>query len=110
MAHFYKIFLLVSFSCIYANAQESFKAKLLDSISKEPIPFAAISLNNNTGVISNENGYFQLYLPKKISQPDSIFIQCMGYETKPFSALKLKDSIIILNPKSIELKEVLISK
>ncbi|WP_298530683.1 carboxypeptidase-like regulatory domain-containing protein [uncultured Algibacter sp.] len=108
MRHIYFTCLFISIS-IFINAQESINAKLLDSISKTPIPFATISLNDNSGVISNSNGDFSIYLSKKASNTDSLKIRCLGYETKQLSIHKFKDSIILLNQKNIELEEVLVS-
>ena len=101
------IFLLIS--ALTLNAQELISGKLLDSITKNAIPFATVSLNNTSGVISNENGVFQIQFKNKIKPLDSLFISCLGYESKNLAALNFKDSIVLLSPKSIELKEVLIS-
>ncbi len=100
------IFLFISLS---NQAQELIKAKLIDSTTQKPIPYANILLNNKSGVISNEFGTFQMYLNKKIRPSDSLFISCLGFETKRFSVEKFTDSIISLNPKSIELNEILVS-
>jgi hypothetical protein len=97
------------FSSLYGNAQKSIQAKLLDSISKQPIPYASISVNDNSGVISNVNGDFLLYLNKNLSESDSLKIRCLGYGTKLFLIETFQDSIILLNQKSIELEEVLVS-
>lgn len=94
---------------VSAQSQESIKAKVVNSTTQQTIPFATISISNSSGVITNDHGDFQLYLPKNISDKDSIVIQCLGYETKRLATLKFKDSIIFLNPKSIELEEILIS-
>ncbi|MFD1615599.1 carboxypeptidase-like regulatory domain-containing protein [Gelatiniphilus marinus] len=91
------------------NAQESIHAKLIDSTTQKPIAFATIELNKKSGVISNENGVFQMYLNKKTSENDSLSINCLGYETKRIAVKKLTDSIIVLRQKSIELDEVLVS-
>lgn len=92
-----------------ATAQESIYAKLIDSVTQKPIPFATIELNKKAGVISNENGVFQMYLNRKPTKTDSLFINCLGYETKRIAVEKLTDSIITLSTKSIELDEVLVS-
>ncbi|MCF8273618.1 MAG: DUF5686 and carboxypeptidase regulatory-like domain-containing protein [Flavobacteriaceae bacterium] len=94
---------------ISVQSQDAIKARIIDTTTQQTIPFATIAISNNSGVISNDQGNFQLYLPKNISGKDSLVIQCLGYETKRLSALTFKDSIIFLKPKSIELEEVLIS-
>lgn len=107
--HMKHLYIFLIFSSLYTNAQESIHARLLDSVSMQSIPYATISINDDSGVISNENGGFLLYLSKNVSQNDSLKIRCLGYETKQFLIEKFKDSIIILNQKSIELEEVLVS-
>lgn len=108
MKHIYKAFFFI-FIAFSTYAQESVSSKILDSISQKPIPYATISINNNSGVISNSNGDFLLYLSSKKSKKDSLEIRCLGYETKQFLVKTFKDSIILLSPKSIELEEVLVS-
>ncbi|MDO6760926.1 carboxypeptidase-like regulatory domain-containing protein [Tamlana sp. 2_MG-2023] len=104
-----KFLLVFIFSSLCIQAQESIQAKLLDSISKEPIPYATISINENSGVISNENGDFSIYLTEKTSKTDSLKIRSLGYETKQFLIEAFQDSIVFLNQTSIELDEVMVS-
>ncbi|MFD0989969.1 carboxypeptidase-like regulatory domain-containing protein [Mariniflexile jejuense] len=106
MKYFYMIFI---FSSLYSISQESINAKILDSTSKKPIPFATISINNNSGVISNDTGEFSMYLNKESFEKDSLTIRCLGYESKHYLLKTFRDSIILLNPKSIELNEILVS-
>ena len=103
----YILFILFISKSFYA--QESINAKLIDSTSKNPIPYATIAFNKTSGVISNENGDFLIYLNRKIKTSDSLFISCLGYDTKRIGLENFKDSIIVLSNKSIELKEVLVS-
>ncbi len=109
MEHLYKVYFLFIFISFHSFSQESINAKILDSTSQKPIPFATISINDNSGVISNTNGEFLLYLNKKTSKKDSLIIRCLGYETKRFLTKTFRDSIVLLSPKSIELDEVLVS-
>lgn len=108
MKHFY-IFIAISLLSIYGHSQESFSAKIIDSLSQEPIPYATISINDNSGVISNANGDFLIYLNKKSAKHDSLKIRCLGYQTKQFLVKTFKDSIVFLNAKAMELDEVLVS-
>jgi len=91
------------------KSQQTINAKLIDSSSQKPLPYATISLNNVSGIISNENGYFQMYLTKTPTQNDTLFISCLGYETKRLAADKFTDSLVFIQPKSIDLKEILIT-
>lgn len=90
-------------------AQESINATLMDSTTQKPIPYASIAFNKTSGVISNENGQFLMYINRKPIGTDTLFISCLGYETKRLGLEKFNDSIIVLSTKSIELKEVLVS-
>lgn len=109
MKYLFKTLLLFTFATIVANSQESISAKILDSISQKPIPYATISSSNNFGVISNANGEFLMYLRNKTTTQDSIHIRCLGYDTKSFLIKTFVDSLVFLSPKSIELDEVLVS-
>ncbi|WP_067147204.1 carboxypeptidase-like regulatory domain-containing protein [Pseudotamlana agarivorans] len=106
MKHLYILFFIGPF---YLQAQEAIQAKILDSVSKKPIPYATISVNEKAGVISNENGDFLLYLNEKPSKTDSLKIRSLGYETKQYLIEDFQDAIILLSEKSIELEEVLVS-
>ena len=109
MYNFYKVYFLFIFITAQVFSQETIGAKIIDSTSQNPIPFASISINNNSGVISNNNGEFLMYLNKTPSNNDSLIIRCLGYESKRFLAKTFQDSLVILSPKSIELDEVLVS-
>lgn len=106
--NFYTV-LFILFVTKSFQAQESISAKLIDSITQKPIPYVTISFNKTSGVISNGNGDFLMYLNRKTKTSDSLFISCLGYENKCIGLEKFKDSIIVLSSKSIELKEVIVS-
>lgn len=103
----YTIFFCIVWLHFSASAQETFKATVLDSISKSPVPFATISTSNNFGVITNENGEFQMTFNTKTNI--NLTIQCLGYESKTLPLETLNDSIIYLSSKSIELDEIMVS-
>ncbi len=109
MIYSYNLHILFIFISFQVFSQEALSSKIIDSISKKPIALATISINNSSGVISNSNGEFLMYLNKKPSNKDSLIIRCLGYTSKRFLAKTFQDSIIILSPKSIELDEVLVS-
>ena len=90
-----------------ANAQ-SLSAFVIDSVSKQPIPYATVQLKEK-GVITNEEGNFNFILNETITEADSLIISSMGYETlaKPIS--EFNTNRILLKPKAIELKEVIVS-
>lgn len=106
-----KAYLLISFFCVLniLNAQRTVTAKLIDSITQKPIPYATISLNDKYGVISNENGEFNMTIKKKVTSSDSLHISCLGYEKKLFPLETFNKPIVYLAPKIVDLDEVYIS-
>ncbi|WP_159022557.1 carboxypeptidase-like regulatory domain-containing protein [Formosa sp. L2A11] len=106
--HYFLPFFLVLFCATTVAAQTQIHARILDSTSQAPIPFATISFNNTSGVISNDVGQFQLQINKTISAKDSLYFSCLGYESKQFKVQTFQDSLIYLKPKSIELGEVML--
>ena len=87
---------------------QSISVKILDSISFNPIPFATVSFSNSSGVISDENGDFEL-IKNELNDEDSLFISSMGYKKVSYSLNRFNDSIIFLSPKPIELNNVIIT-
>ncbi|WP_339626607.1 carboxypeptidase-like regulatory domain-containing protein [uncultured Maribacter sp.] len=87
---------------------QSLSAFVIDSVSQQPIPYATVQLKEK-GVITNEEGNFNFILNETISETDSLIISSMGYETlaKPIS--EFNNNRILLKPKAIELKEVIVS-
>ena len=90
------------------NYAQELSAIVLDSLYKNPIPFASIYFKSGIGVVSNEEGEFRLQYDNE-SKQDSVFISCMGYETLGIKLEKILDSIFYLNPKAIALKSVILS-
>ena len=100
-------YFLLLFATIGLKAQ-NLSSIIVDSITKKPIPYATVQFDNR-GMITNEEGRFSFSFDETISKNDSLFISSIGYESigKPISAFT--DSIVILRPKAIELKEVIVS-
>lgn len=109
MKNLLRFILILFYSSQTLQAQDAIRAKIIDSTTQKPIAFATVELNKNSGIISNENGVFQMYLNRKTTVNDTLFINCLGYETKRIAVQKLTDSIIVLSEKSIALDEVLLS-
>ena len=99
------ILLLLLF--VNLNAQ-SVTVKVLDSLSFSPIPFATVYFSNSSGIISDENGDFEL-IKNELTDEDSLFISSMGYNKISFSLNQFKDSIVFLSPKPIELNNVILT-
>ena len=99
------ILLLLFF--VNLNAQ-SVTVKVLDSLSFSPIPFATVYFSNSSGIISDENGDFEL-IKNELTDEDSLFVSSMGYNKISFSLNQFKDSIVFLSPKPIELNNVILT-
>lgn len=104
-----KIILLCYFIIGSVTAQE-IRLKLTDSLSQDPIPFATVLTNFDENTISNEEGVFRLTKESAFTKKDSIFISCMGYTPFGEAINQLKDSIVLMSPKAIELNAVILSQ
>ena len=102
-----KRFIIFLLFAVNLKAQST-SVKILDSISFNPIPFATIYFSNSSGVISDENGDFEL-IKNELNDEDSLFISSMGYKKVSYSLNRFNDSIIFLSPKPIELNNVIIT-
>ena len=102
-----KRFIIFLLFAVNLKAQST-SVKILDSISFAPIPFATVSFSNSSGIISDENGDFEL-IKNELNDEDSLFISSMGYKKVSYSLNRFNDSIIFLSPKPIELNNVIIT-
>jgi len=93
-------FLLISNLCF-----SQLKSVIIDSETKEKIPFVNIWVENeNIGTTSNEKGEFEL----EISSTKIILFSAIGFETKKISSDSIKN-ILELKPMTTELDEVIIN-
>ncbi len=105
-----KTLFLLFFVLLNAGLLEAqvISSKIVDSITKEPVPYATI-LYKKSGMISNEEGRFS-FLYRKDSKPtDTLTISCIGFKTIAKPLNQFTDSLIYLAPKAIALKEVVLS-
>ena len=63
-------------------SSQSFSVRVLDSVSKTPVPFASIYFSSNKGIISDENGEFELILKElqeriRYSSPQWVSKNCL---------------------------------
>jgi len=102
--------LLVFFILLFTiNTQaQVVSSRIIDSITKEPVPYATIIFKKK-GMISNEEGRFSFLFKKDAKPTDSLLISCIGFETISKPLNQFKDSVIYLVPKTIELKEVVLT-
>ena len=97
-----KKFILLFLFTISATAQ--IKGVVKDSITKEPIAYVSVWVENkNIGTTSEENGSFEL----NISENEIITFSVLGYEIK--TVLSSNISEVLLTQTTIEIPEVVIS-
>ena len=101
----FRILFLLTISLVEAQTLTSV---LLDSVTKKPIPYATVLLNNK-GVITNEEGRFTFMLDTNMTSADSLKISCIGYESVGKPLNQFDGNVINLSPKAIELREVIVS-
>ena len=89
------------------NAQ-SLDVQIQDSLTLSPIAFSTVSFSNNKGLISDEDGMFELVKNELVNQ-DSLFVSSLGYQKASFALNKFKDSIVFLLPKPVILADVILT-
>lgn len=81
---------LVSFSLF---SQKTYQFRLIDQVSKQPIPYATVGLvQQNTGASTDSEG--MLSLKGVVNSADSVIVSCLGYESRRLSLLLLSDQNI----------------
>ncbi|WP_282030511.1 carboxypeptidase-like regulatory domain-containing protein [Winogradskyella eximia] len=103
------IFSIVLLVCYQSYGQQTFTSILLDSKTEKPVVFATIQFNSKTGVISNDNGEFNITIKRDVKATDSLMISCLGYDEKRIPLLNFNNSTIYLTPQTVDLSEVLIT-
>lgn len=93
---------------ISVNAQ-SFSAKIIDKSTKLPVPYAAIQTEEHKGVITNEEGVFNIELEN--NSIIQITISSLGYKKQIFKIEQIKSNnyVIELEPSINELNTVYLS-
>ena len=88
------------------NKTTNYQVKIIDSNTKEPLPFATILINGNShqGVVTNLNGYADFNL---LPSDQWIQISYVGYETRKIEKEKITPTIA-LKPVEVKIKEVVI--
>src|SRR6218665_216369 len=107
MKNIYFLFVLLSGSL--AAQQITIKGFLKDALTNEPIISASVGVKNTAiGTVSNEEGNFQLSLPKSAD----VVITYLGYKTVNIPAASFDTAIktLVLEPDEQLLEEVVVSK
>ena len=87
---------------------QSLNIQIIDSLSEEPIPYSNIFFSNNNGLISNENGSFEL-IKSQLIENDSMYVSMIGYNKKSFFLNDFNDSLIKLVESPIKLSDVVLT-
>ena len=103
-----KSLIILIFIVSSSVSSQSISIQIKDSLSLSPVPFSTVSFSNNKGLISDENGKFQLIKTELINQ-DSLFVSSMGYEKVSYSLLNFTDTIIYINPIPTVLADVIVT-
>jgi iron complex outermembrane receptor protein len=70
-------------SLLDAQEQSFIKGSVFHASTKEAVPFATVRIKGtNVGTSTDENGFFQLRLPKSKTDSVTIIISCLGYLTQ----------------------------
>lgn len=103
------LFFIVANSLV-AQTHIEIRGKVLDQKSKEPLPYANISIKNSSiGTVSNEQGEFEFFVPFDLVD-DMLIVSYIGYKTFKEKISNLKESTTILLEESpIVLNEITVS-
>lgn len=86
---------------------QTITGKIMDT-DNNPIPYATLQIGPNYGVITNEEGVFNLETDA-FSDTDTVSISCLGYKSKTFKLSDFNKETYILEPSINELSEVFIT-
>ncbi|MEP3210728.1 MAG: carboxypeptidase-like regulatory domain-containing protein [Maribacter sp.] len=96
---------MLLYSGLTLTCQEDNRGIILDSVTKEPLRYAALSWNSSQGAIANEEGRYELFLNS--SDSVHITISHIGYKELRLNSMALSDTIY-LSPKAYELDEIVL--
>jgi hypothetical protein len=104
---FFPIVCLLCFLSLYSFSQQN-KSVILDSITKNPIPFARVYIPGNTAYqTSNSKG--EIFLDSLWMQSDKLTVFCYGYNkkliVKPSKEILLSQKVKVLNEITIKAKK-----
>ena len=103
------ILLLIFLISTQAIIAQTISAKVLDTESSEPIPFATIQFAKNIGVMSNEEGDFVFENSENRVLNDSIEISSLGFKTKRVFFNDSIPSVIYLEAEVFQIAPVVLS-
>ena len=99
---------IILFCCVFtAQAQHVFKGNVVDALSSVSIPNAHVKLNDSFGVVSDENGRFEL--SGLSSETYLLEVSCVGFKgfTRQINLTKkVLYFDVVLQPNVLELSQV----
>ena len=106
---FKKIFVsLIFILSILNSSSQTLQIQVIDSISEKPIAYSNVYFSNNTGLITDGTGNFEL-IKSQLSQNDSMYVSMIGYDKKSFLVNNFNDSLIKLVQSPIQLSSVFLT-
>ncbi len=110
LKHIHFLYNLLFLSCFSSVVSQNISATIVDKSNKEPIAYASILYGTNKGVVSNDEGSFNITIDQDIyTIKDSLRISSVGYKTKSIAIhSKIKDTVF-LTPEPVSLSSVYLS-
>jgi len=105
MKTFLSIFAILAVNLIFS---QSLTVKIVDA-DNNPIPFATVQTGENSGVITNEEGFFTIYIEDVVS--NELKLSCLGFSSRTVTIddVKSSNNIIVLDEFIDELGKVFLS-
>lgn len=103
-----KVIILLSFICSHFITAQNLTAKVVDK-NNNPIAFATVQTSQNSGVITNEEGYFTILLENTVN--NELIFSCLGFTTTTVAIEDIinNDYIVTLEEFVSELNKVYLS-
>ena len=83
------IFAILLLLSAVLHAQQTFRGRVVDAETGEPLPYVIFKMIDKRGTLSNVDGYYVLYAEPS----DKVTVSFVGYEPQIYKAKKLPDEI-----------------
>ena len=92
---------------VLASAQENMTGAVIDSVSREALPYATVYVNGTTkGTITDTSGLFEL---KNVNYPVDLVVSFVGYRTQVFHLTDNPGYLLVELKTNDKLPEVVIT-
>ncbi len=85
------------------------RSQILDTETKEAIPYVLVTINKNQGVSADGEGFFEIDTSRKFKENDSLKLISLGYKSLKLPLKKAVPLIIHLQKETITMDEVVIT-